>query len=438
MSGYQVTARKWRPQDFSQVIGQEHVVTALSNAVLSGRLPHAYLFSGPRGVGKTSTARILAKVLNCIESPKVCGRCPACIEIASGQSLDVREIDGASNRGIEQIREIRDNAIYTPLSLKYKIFIIDEVHMLTKEASNALLKVLEEPPGHVIFMLATTESSKILPTIRSRCQHYILKKIPLDVVVERLSEISAAEGYQFQLSALEEIARAGDGSMRDSQTIFDQVALYSQGNLTLEAVREILGIPDALYFLQIMRAVLAADIIAILEQLNFYLAEVGDGLSFAENLVKFLRNALLVKKVPIGSTLLDFSPEMHTELQETFAECSEKNVLTLLDLALELYDTLRKESGERFWIESTLLKMIDFRNRISLGELRQEIFRLLNHKSIPVKETASNTIAVNTNLSARMQDTIKPQPVKENKPDKMSVSDPNSTENIIRQLFDIS
>lgn len=438
MSGYQVTARKWRPQDFSQVIGQEHVVTALSNAVLSGRLPHAYLFSGPRGVGKTSTARILAKVLNCVESPKVCGQCPACIEIASGQSLDVREIDGASNRGIEQIREIRDNAVYTPLSLKYKIFIIDEVHMLTKEASNALLKVLEEPPMHVIFMLATTESSKILPTIRSRCQHYILKKIPLEVVVERLSEISIAEGYEFQLSALEEIARAGDGSMRDSQTIFDQVALYSQGNLTLEAVREILGIPDTLYFLQIIKAVLGADIVAILEQLNTYLAEVGDGISFAENLVKFLRNALLVKKVPIGSTLLDFSPEIYTELQQMFAECSEKNILTLLDLALELYDTLRKESGERFWIESTLLKMVDFRNRISLSELRQEIFRILNHKSIPVKESVSNTTTVNTNLSTRMQENIKPQPVKENKPDSMPTSDPNSAENIVRQLFDIS
>ncbi|SFB82028.1 DNA polymerase-3 subunit gamma/tau [Brevinema andersonii] len=438
MSGYQVTARKWRPQDFSQVIGQEHVVTALSNAVLSSRLSHAYLFSGPRGVGKTSTARILAKVLNCVESPKVCGQCPACIEIASGQSLDVREIDGASNRGIEQIREIRDNAVYTPLSLKYKIFIIDEVHMLTKEASNALLKVLEEPPMHVIFMLATTESSKILPTIRSRCQHYILKKIPLEVVVERLSQISIAEGYEFQLSALEEIARAGDGSMRDSQTIFDQVALYSQGNLTLEAVREILGIPDILYFLQIIKAVLGADIVAILEQLNTYLAEVGGGISFAENLVKFLRNALLVKKVPIGSALLDFSPEMCVVLQETFAECSEKNILTLLDLALELYDTLRKESGERFWIESTLLKMVDFRNRISLSELRQEIFRILNHKPIPVKESLSNTMAVNTNLSTRMQEDIKPQPVKENKPDSMSTSDPNSAENIIRQLFDIS
>lgn len=437
MSGYQVTARKWRPQDFSQVIGQEHVVTALSNAVLSGKLPHAYLFSGPRGVGKTSTARILAKVLNCTESPKVCGHCPACIEITSGQSLDVREIDGASNRGIEQIREIRDNAIYTPLSLKYKIFIIDEVHMLTKEASNALLKVLEEPPEHVIFMLATTESSKILPTIRSRCQHYILKKIPLDIIVERLSEISTAEGYQFQLSALEEIARAGDGSMRDSQTIFDQVALYSQGDLTLKAVREILGTPDTLYFLQIIKAVLAADIVAILEQVNIYLAEVGDGISFAENLVKFLRNALLVKKVPIGSVLLDFGPEMYTELQETFAECSEKNILTLLDLALELYDTLRTGSGERFWIESTLLKMIDFKNRISLGELRQEILRILDHKSMQAAEL-SKPRAVNTNLAARMQDTAKPQPVKDNKPTQILVDDPNNTENLIRQLFDIS
>ncbi len=377
MTNYQVTARKWRPQDFSQVVGQEHVTTALTNAINSGKVPHAYLFSGPRGVGKTSTARILSKLLNCIHSPNICGECAACKEITLGQSLDVREIDGASNRGIEQIREIRDNAIYTPLSLKYKIFIIDEVHMLTKEASNALLKILEEPPSHVIFMLATTESNKVLPTIRSRCQHYLLKRISLEILMERLAFILENEGYTYEREALEEIANAGDGSMRDAQTILDQVILYSQGNLTLTATREVLGVPDTIYFEKIVQALITQDIVTILEQANVYLMEVGDGMSFAENFTKFLRKALLVKKLPPNHTLLDLSQEKYDILVGVLDELEESQVLTLLNLSLDLCDTLKKETSERFWIESTLFKMLDYKNRISLSELRQEIFKVL-------------------------------------------------------------
>ena len=377
MTNYQVTARKWRPQDFSQVVGQEHVTTALTNAINSGKVPHAYLFSGPRGVGKTSTARILSKLLNCIHSPNICGECAACKEITLGQSLDVREIDGASNRGIEQIREIRDNAIYTPLSLKYKIFIIDEVHMLTKEASNALLKILEEPPSHVIFMLATTESNKVLPTIRSRCQHYLLKRISLEILMERLAFILDNEGYTYEREALEEIANAGDGSMRDAQTILDQVILYSQGNLTLTATREVLGVPDTIYFEKIVQALITQDIVTILEQANVYLMEVGDGMSFAENFTKFLRKALLVKKLPPNHALLDLSQEKYDILVGVLGELEESQVLTLLNLSLDLCDTLKKETSERFWIESTLFKMFDYKNRISLSELRQEIFKVL-------------------------------------------------------------
>lgn len=377
MTNYQVTARKWRPQDFSQVVGQEHVTKALTNAINSGKVPHAYLFSGPRGVGKTSTARILSKLLNCIHSPNICGECVACKEITLGQALDVREIDGASNRGIEQIREIRDNAMYTPLSLKYKIFIIDEVHMLTKEASNALLKILEEPPKHIIFMLATTESNKVLPTIRSRCQHYLLKRISLEILMERLAFILDTESYTYEREALEEIANAGDGSMRDSQTILDQVILYSQGNLTLAATREVLGIPDTIYFEKIIQAFSTQDIVTVLEQANIYLMETGDGMSFAENFTKFLRKALLVKKLPPNHFLLDLSQEKYNLLVEVFDKLKDSDVLTLLNLSLELCDNIRKETSERFWIESTLFKMFDYQNRISLSELRLEIFKVL-------------------------------------------------------------
>ena len=388
MTNYQVTARKWRPQDFSQVVGQEHVTTALTNAINSGKVPHAYLFSGPRGVGKTSTARILSKLLNCIHSPNICGECAACKEITLGQSLDVREIDGASNRGIEQIREIRDNAIYTPLSLKYKIFIIDEVHMLTKEASNALLKILEEPPSHVIFMLATTESNKVLPTIRSRCQHYLLKRISLEILMERLAFILDNEGYTYEREALEEIANAGDGSMRDAQTILDQVILYSQGNLTLTATREVLGVPDTIYFEKIVQALITQDIVTILEQANVYLMEVGDGMSFAENFTKFLRKALLVKKLPPNHALLDLSQEKYDILVGVLGDLEESQVLTLLNLSLDLCDTLKKETSERFWIESTLFKMFDYKNRISLSELRQEIFKVIGRGGGAQRPTA--------------------------------------------------
>lgn len=396
MSNYQVTARKWRPQDFSQLVGQEHVTTALTNAINSGKIPHAYLFSGPRGVGKTSSARILAKMLTCVESPNICGQCTACQEISTGQSLDVREIDGASNRGIEQIREIRDNVAYTPLSLKYKIFIIDEVHMLTKEASNALLKVLEEPPEHVIFMLATTEANKVLPTIRSRCQHYLLKRIPLDTLIERLGLILQAEGHAFEKEALEEIAQAGDGSMRDSQTILDQVILYSQGNLTLSATREVLGIPDNSYFETIIKALIEQNIIIILEQIHYYLMEAGDGISFAENLTKFLRKALLVKNLPANHPLLELSTEKYDTINNLLSELNEQDILTLLNISLELCETLRIEKAERFWIESALFKMLDYKNRITLSDLRQEIFKLLGRNPVSTLTAVTPAPAHNT------------------------------------------
>lgn len=383
MSEYQVTARKWRPQKFDQVIGQEHVTTALANAISSGRVPHAYLFSGPRGVGKTSTARILAKVLNCAQSPNICGECSACKEIASGQAIDVQEIDGASNRGIEHIRNIKENASYAPLSMKYKIFIIDEVHMLTKEASNALLKVLEEPPAHLIFMLATTEANKVLPTIRSRCQHYLLKRIPIATITSRLAEIADAEGFAYEVPALEEIARAGDGSMRDSQTIFDQAALYAQGKITLSAVREILGLPEDHYFDALFSAFTDQDIVKVLETLSAYLSEAGDGMNFAENLVKYVRKGMLTQKLPQGHELLECSDAKYQVLKGLFAQYTQKDCFNLINLALELCDTLRHETSERFWIESALFKMLDVKNRLSPAELRQEFQKVLS--SPPVR-----------------------------------------------------
>lgn len=424
MSEYQVTARKWRPQKFDQVIGQEHVTTALANAISSGRVPHAYLFSGPRGVGKTSTARILAKVLNCAQSPEVCGECSACKEIASGQAIDVQEIDGASNRGIEHIRNIKENASYAPLSMKYKIFIIDEVHMLTKEASNALLKVLEEPPAHLIFMLATTEANKVLPTIRSRCQHYLLKRIPIATITSRLAEIAAAEGFTYEIPALEEIARAGDGSMRDSQTIFDQAALYAQGKITLAAVREILGLPEDHYFDALFTAFGGQDIVKVLETLSAYLSEAGDGMSFAENLVKYVRKGMLAQKLPQGHELLECSAAKYEVLKGLFAQYTQKDCFNLINLALELCDTLRHETSERFWIESTLFKMMDVKNRLSPAELRQEFQKVLSSPSARPSQARQPAPLVQQPVEAAVQ-----APASEPTPSPRPVSPPQKPEN---------
>src|SRR5436305_13375051 len=240
---YQVIARKYRPQRFSDVVGQEHVTQTLANAIRQNRIAHAYLFCGPRGTGKTTIARIFAKCLNCEGGPKADfdDNDPRCREIADGRSLDVLEIDGASNRGIEEIRELRDTVKYAPAASKFKIYIIDEVHMLTKEAFNALLKTLEEPPAHVKFMFATTEPEKVLPTILSRCQRFDLGRIHASLIVKHLGEIATRERVNIDEAALELVARRAGGSMRDAQSLLDQLLAFGGERLTADAVHHLLG-----------------------------------------------------------------------------------------------------------------------------------------------------------------------------------------------------
>jgi DNA polymerase-3 subunit gamma/tau len=260
-SGYQVIARKWRPQTFDEVSGQEHVVRTLKNAILRNRIAHAYLFVGPRGTGKTTTARIFAKALNCRNGPTIepCGVCPACVSITSGTSMDVLEIDGASNNGVEQVRNLRDDVRYGASDGKFKIYIIDEVHMLSAAAFNALLKTLEEPPPHVKFIFATTEAEKVLPTIVSRCQRFDLKPIADEVIVARLTQIAQAEKIAVEPAALAAIARLAAGGMRDSQSILDQMIAFCGDTVTEADVLEVYGLVASDKVNALLRAVVTAD-----------------------------------------------------------------------------------------------------------------------------------------------------------------------------------
>ncbi len=257
---YLVLARKWRPKTFDELTGQEPIAGILKNAILNNKVAHAYIFSGPRGVGKTSTARILAKALNCVQGPTTepCGKCPSCVAVADGSSMDVTEIDGASNTGVDNIRDLRERVRYASYGGGYKVYIIDEAHMLSTAAFNALLKTLEEPPAHVIFVLATTEPKKIPATVLSRCQHLPFRRISTQRIKERLRYISGEENLRIADSAFEMIARAADGSMRDSLTILDQIASFSE-EISSEDVKDLLGFTDMQTLSHLAEAVIARE-----------------------------------------------------------------------------------------------------------------------------------------------------------------------------------
>jgi DNA polymerase III subunit gamma/tau len=355
---YQVLARKWRPQVFEDVVGQGHITRTLQNAISSNRLAHAFLFSGPRGVGKTTTARILAKALNCAQgpTPTPCGVCSSCLETAAGTSVDVIEIDGASNRGIEHIRELRETVKYAPVGGKHKVYVIDEVHMLTNEAFNALLKTLEEPPPHVIFIFATTEPQKIPATIHSRCQRYGFRRVALQDIVERLRRIAAAEGITISDAGLSLIARAAEGSMRDSQSLLDQAVSYSGMKIPDEDLRETLGIVGQERLLQFSASLIARDSAGLLGQVDDLLDQGQDLRQFLSGVIEHLRNLAAVKMASAPERIIELPASDIQAVRQQADGVDTERLLMLFDGLSRTLEELRWSPHQRFTLELGLIK----------------------------------------------------------------------------------
>lgn len=371
---YLVTARKWRPMVFEEIIGQKHIATTLRNAIATNRLSHAYIFSGPRGVGKTTTARILAKAINCLHprDSNPDNECEICREITEGRSLNVFEIDGASNRGVEEIRNLREAVRYGPARGKYKVYIIDEVHMLTKEAFNALLKTLEEPPPYVVFMFATTEIHKVPLTILSRCQRFDFRLISIEEITERLRHIASAEGVEIEDDALFLVARRGDGSMRDAQSIFDQVVSYCPGKIKAADILSMLNIvDDALYF-RVTDIIKRRDVKEGLLLIDEVLREGFDLREFLIGLTEHLRNMLVM--LSTGSpALIDASELYRKRYQQEAGSISENDLLRLISIAGETDGAMRWSQQPRLKLEIGLMKMIKLNSSVELSKLLDQL-----------------------------------------------------------------
>ena len=372
---YQVIARKYRPQRFSDVVGQEHVTQTLANAIKQSRIAHAYLFCGPRGTGKTTIARIFAKCLNCTGGPKVDfdDDDPRCLEIADGRSLDVIEIDGASNRGIEEIRELRDTVKYAPATSKFKLYIIDEVHMLTKEAFNALLKTLEEPPGHVKFMFATTEPEKVLPTILSRCQRFDLRRIPAALIVRHLAQIAKQEKVKIDDAALHAIARGADGGMRDAESTLDQLISFCGEKIQESDVLSMFGLTARSQILDLSRAILAGEVETSLRQLN-ELARHGKDLGrLLSDLLNHFRNLLIFQVSNGDLRLLEVSETEAASLGEQASGVGSEALTRIMEVLTDCETRLRDAVSKKILIEVALLKAIESRNAASIDTVLKRL-----------------------------------------------------------------
>jgi len=376
---YQVLARKYRPQKFSDVIGQEHVTRTLQNAIAQERIAHGYIFSGHRGIGKTTVARILAMALNCRSSSndkpvlEPCGVCDSCTEIRNGNSVDVIEIDAATNRGIDEIRELREAARYRPARDRFKIYILDEAHQITDAAFNALLKTLEEPPSHVIFMMATTQPEDIPQTIRSRCQHFSYRAMKFDDIMGQLRDIVTKEKIPADENALALLAEAGDGSMRDALSILDQAIASTADHLTADSVRSLIGSAPAAALETVMQAVAESSSEKILVLVDELIGEGHSPTHFARQLVRFLRNVTVAKIAGKDSALLQVSSDERARVSRIAALFSEEDLTRHLQIMLRTHGELGYRQEQRFHLELGLLKMAHAQRLLPIEQLLSEV-----------------------------------------------------------------
>lgn len=420
---YQVFARKYRPQTFDDLVGQTHVTRTLKNAVEQNRLAHAYLFVGPRGIGKTSTARILAKALNCVNGPTItpCGICDSCKEITAGNSLDVLEIDGASNNGVEQVRELRDNVRYAPSKGHFKIYIIDEVHMLTSAAFNALLKTLEEPPPHVKFIFATTEPQKVLPTILSRCQRFDLHRIPANLIAKHLQFIADKEKITLDPAAAHAIAKGADGGLRDAESMLDQLVAFCGEKVAEPDVLNVFGFTSEQTVSNFTDKILRGETPEALELLHAE-AETGkDMMKLMSDLISYLRD-LLVCKVKPDALADDLNPELQKSLEAQAAIIETDRLLELIDQFAAAEGRMKWAPNKRLHFEVAVIKAIQTLSQVTLNEVIENLAALREGKSpvqaMPVGRTSakSNAKSSDTTVVVEAARVAEQPPARESNP----------------------
>jgi DNA polymerase-3 subunit gamma/tau len=375
---YIVFARKWRPKDFDEVIGQEHITTTLKNAISNNRVAHAYMFTGPRGIGKTSVARIFAKGLNCEKGPTTspCSKCASCASIASGTSMDVIEIDGASNNSVDQVRELRENIKFMPSYGKYKVYIIDEVHMLSIGAFNALLKTLEEPPEHAKFIFATTHPEKVPPTILSRCQRFDFRRISLKLIISKLENIAKAERLNISEDAIFSIAKSSDGSLRDAESVLDQLASFCEKKISGEDVMALLGIIEEDRLSDVMEKLSKKDTAGLLKALDELIITGKDISQFLTGLMAYLRNLMVLKVSSELSSLIDLPDNYITRLKEQTKNFQIDELLYMFYTISATVNAIKRSEVSRFIVEAALIKLSLRSEMMSLPEIMEKVAHL--------------------------------------------------------------
>ena len=384
-----VTARKWRPLRFSDVVGQEHVTNTLRNALLNNRLHHAFLFCGPRGIGKTTTARIIARAVNCLNlqpDGEPCNECDNCKGVINGRSLDIIEIDGASNTGVDDIRNLRENAKYLPTTGKYKMYIIDEVHMLSTNAFNALLKILEEPPAHLMFVFATTESHKVPATIISRCQRFDFRRMEINAIIEQLSKISNEDGVTIDEKSLLQIAKKSDGSMRDSQSIYDQVVAFCGNNVEFQTMKDVLHLIDDDFFFRLSDCIINNDSKIAFELSSEIITKGYELQETLNGLLEHFRNLLTV--IVTGNTKLIQTSDLYRKKYEETAKLTTKaNILRYIQIINQTEASLRFSTQPQIKFELALIQMASLDKAIELKQLIEEVRSI---KEIPIIDNNIN------------------------------------------------